>query len=132
MKRTELRAAALRPAKKDVARIAGLPAVAALFKAAPERVERLFFEERARASVAPFCAALARIHKPFRLVGSDELDRIAGTLLHGGIAAIARPQTIHPFDPQAATHPSARPRARDTTGERPTAAPHPRWGEQPA
>jgi len=103
MKRTEHRAAALRPAKKDVARIAGLPAVAALFKAAPERVERLFFEERARASVAPFCAALARIHKPFRLVGSDELDRIAGTLLHGGIVAIARPQTIHPFDPEAAT-----------------------------
>jgi len=102
MKRIDHRAPALRPAKKEVARIAGLPAVAALFKAAPDRVERLFFEERARASVAPFCAALARVHKPFRLVGSDELDRIAGTLLHGGIVAIARAQPIHPFDPEAA------------------------------
>jgi len=102
MKRIDHRAPALRPAKKEVARIAGLPAVAALFKAAPERVERLFFEDRARASVAPFCAALARVHKPFRLVGTDELDRIAGTMLHGGIVAIARAQPIHPFDPEAA------------------------------
>src|SRR5262249_57833785 len=101
MKRTELRAAALRPAKKDVARIAGLPAVAALFKAAPDRGERLFFEERARASVAPFCAALARVHKPVRLVGSDELDRIAGTLLHGGIVAVAPAPPVHPVCPEA-------------------------------
>src|SRR5262249_4859623 len=49
-----------------------------------------------------FCAALARAHKPFRLVGGNELDRIAGTPLHGGIVAIARPQPIHPLDPDAA------------------------------
>jgi TrmH RNA methyltransferase len=74
-----------------MARVAGLPAVSALFSTAPERVERLFFDERARPSAARFCAELARAHKPYRLVGTEELDRIAGTVLHGGIVAIARP-----------------------------------------
>jgi TrmH RNA methyltransferase len=91
-----------KPAGKAVARIAGLPAVAALFAAAPERVERLFFAERLRSAATPFCAALARERKPYRLVESDELDRVAGTVLHGGIVAIARPQPVHSFDAEAA------------------------------
>jgi TrmH RNA methyltransferase len=102
MKRPEHGMRAPRIAKKAVARIAGLPAVAALFSAAPERVERLFFDERMRSVVAPFCAELARVHKPYRLVGSEELDRVAGTVLHGGVVAIARPQPIHPFAADAA------------------------------
>jgi TrmH RNA methyltransferase len=92
-----------KPAGNAVARIAGLPAVAALFAAAPERVERLFFVERLRSAATPFCAALARERKPYRLVESDELDRVAGTVLHGGIVAIARPQAMHTFDAEAAS-----------------------------
>jgi TrmH RNA methyltransferase len=91
-----------RALKKDLARITGLPAVAALFAAAPGRVERLYFGERARSLVTPFCAQLTRLRKPFQLVGGDELDRIAGTVLHGGIVALAQPQLIHPLELTAA------------------------------
>ena len=45
---------------KKLLRVAGLPAVAALFSVAPERVERLFFEESMRLHVSAFCAAPAR------------------------------------------------------------------------
>lgn len=102
MKRSNPRRQARPVAKKTVARIAGLPAVAALFSVASDRVERLFFDERARSKAAPFCAKLARARKPYRLVESDELERIAGTVLHGGIVAIARPRPVHAFDPDAA------------------------------
>src|SRR6186713_2952830 len=99
MKRPDRRTRAQHAAKKAVTRITGMPAVAALFSVAPDRVERLFFEERARSKASSFCAQLARAHKPFRLVESSELERIAGTLLHGGIVAIARPRPVRAFDP---------------------------------
>ena len=91
-----------RPQKNALVRVAGLPAVAALFTAAPERIERLFFDARARSKVNSFCAALARVRKPYRLVETDELDRVAGTVLHGGIVAIAQAQPVHALDPEAA------------------------------
>jgi TrmH RNA methyltransferase len=101
-KRREHRTPARSDEKKAVARISGFPAVAALFAVAPERVERLFFDERARTRAAPFCAELARVRKPYRLVTADELERVAGTILHGGIVAVARPRPVHDFDPDAA------------------------------
>ena len=88
--------------KKDqakLARIAGLPAVSALFAAAPERVERLFFDERMKQQAGAFCASLARARKPYRLVGDDELQRVAGSAMHGGIVALAQLAPITAFDP---------------------------------
>lgn len=79
----------------------GLAAVAALFETEPGRVERLFFEPRLRASLAPYCAALAREHKPYREIDAAELARVAGTVLHGGVCAITRPRPIAAFDPAA-------------------------------
>jgi RNA methyltransferase, TrmH family len=79
-------------------RVAGLPAVSALFATAPERVERLFFDERAKPLVGAFCAALARARRPYRLVGAEELERVAGTVLHGGVVAVARPRPVPRLD----------------------------------
>src|SRR5215475_6427859 len=79
-------------------RIAGLPAVAALFATTPHRVERLFFDHRMRAHVSDFCAELARAHKPFRLVPSEELERIAGSVMHGGVVVLARPRLLPVLD----------------------------------
>ena len=92
---------AKRGARKDtrtLLRIAGLPAVAALFATAPERVERLFFDERMKGTVGAFCAALARARKPYRLVPEDELARVAGSVLHGGVVAVAEPRPVLPLD----------------------------------
>ena len=79
-------------------RIAGLPAVAALFATAPHRVERLFFDHRMRAHVSDYCAELSRAHKPFRLVPPEELERIAGSVMHGGVVVLARPRPLPVLD----------------------------------
>ena len=83
-------------------RICGLAAVRALFECAPDRVERLFFVPGLAREVGPFCRILASAHKPYREVDGTELGRIAGTVLHGGILAIARPQPLTEFDPKEA------------------------------
>jgi RNA methyltransferase, TrmH family len=88
--------------ERTLVRVCGLAAVSALFARDPGRVERLFFEPRLRGEVGGFCAALARAHKPYREVDAAELARVAGTVLHGGIAVIARPRPLGAFDPAAA------------------------------
>jgi TrmH RNA methyltransferase len=79
-------------------RVAGLSAVRALFATAPTRVERLFFVGDLRPQVTDYCGILARARKPYRQVGNEELARVAGTVLHGGVVALARPRPVRPFD----------------------------------
>lgn len=95
------REAARKPAAK-LLRIAGLPAVSALFATAPERVERLFFDDRMKPLTGAFCMTLARARKPYRVVPPDELERVAGTVLHGGIVAVAQPRPLPELDLAAA------------------------------
>jgi TrmH RNA methyltransferase len=70
----------------------------ALFATAPHRVERLFFDQRMRAHVSDFCAELGRAHKPYRMVPPDELERVAGSVMHGGVVALARPRPLPLLD----------------------------------
>src|SRR5262247_2886941 len=79
-------------------RVAGLPAVSALFAAAPQRVERLFFDQRTRSQVGDFCAELARARKSYRMVSSDELERVSGSVMHGGVVALAQPKPVPILD----------------------------------
>src|SRR5258708_4754476 len=51
-------------------RVAGLPAVKALFATAPQRVERLFFDQRFKTQAGDFCAQLARPRASAPLVHS--------------------------------------------------------------
>lgn len=83
----------------EMLRVAGLRAVEALFERDPDRVERLFFLPGQQAAAAPFAARLARLRKPYRAVEPEELARIAGSAMHGGIVAVARPRPIAVFDP---------------------------------
>jgi RNA methyltransferase, TrmH family len=85
-----------KPAK--LLRVAGLPAVSALFATAPQRVERLFFDQRLRSQVGDFCAELARAHKPYRMVSADELERVAGSVMHGGVVVLAQPKPVPVLD----------------------------------
>jgi TrmH RNA methyltransferase len=91
-----------RASDKALARIAGFSAVSALFAAAPERVERLFFDDKSKSRAKDFCQAMAKARKPYRLVPPEELDKIAGTPMHGGIVAVAQPRPVKSFDPDAA------------------------------
>lgn len=55
MKNTvDLRSALPRTDAKKLVRVTGLPAVAALFAAAPDRVEKLFFDQGAKPFVGAF------------------------------------------------------------------------------
>jgi TrmH RNA methyltransferase len=88
--------------ERELQRICGLAAVRALFERDPGRAERLFFEDDMKGEVGLFCRTLARARKPYRRADKAELARIAGTILHGGVVAIARPRPLLDFDPQAA------------------------------
>ena len=70
--------------------ICGANAVAALFSRRPTDVQRLFYVPDHRDAVGPWCATLATLRKPYRMVEAAELETIAGTPHHGGIVAIAR------------------------------------------
>lgn len=83
---------------EKIAKIAGLPAVSALFRCDAQRVMRLYYEERMKNAVGPFCAELARLHRPYRMVSGEELAKVAGTVLHGGIVAAALPRTLPDLD----------------------------------
>lgn len=83
-------------------RVAGLAAVSALFTHEPERVERLFFDERLKPAVGAFCKAMAAARKPYRMVEAEELAKVAGTVLHGGVVALMAPRTLPLFDTEAA------------------------------
>lgn len=84
-------------------KIAGLPAVTALFANDPARVERLFYDDRMRSVVGEFCKALAARRKPYRMVPLEELTKIAGSPLHGGILAVAHAKPVKTLDCDEAT-----------------------------
>ncbi len=91
-----------REREPEFARIAGIAAVSAVFAKAPDRVARLFFEARAKQQVAALCATMVATRRPFREVSSEELTRIAGTPMHGGVVALAQPAAIGQLDVQEA------------------------------
>ncbi|TPG46953.1 RNA methyltransferase [Roseomonas nepalensis] len=76
-----------RPPEPD--RLCGLAAVSAVFARRPRDVLRLFHLPSRRREANPFCAAMAAARKPYREVGEEELARVAGTVHHGGIVAVA-------------------------------------------
>ena len=90
------------PSRTKLLRVAGLPAVSALFATAPQRVERVFFDRRIKSQVSAFCAELARARKSYRMVEADELERVAGSVMHGGIVALAQPKPVPDLDPEEA------------------------------
>jgi TrmH RNA methyltransferase len=95
------RALPRRPHQRQLLRICGLAAVRALFERAPGRVERLFFEPRLKADLAAFCGVLGGAGKPYRQADAATLARVGGTTRHAGVVAVALPQPIDAFDPQA-------------------------------
>lgn len=73
--------------------VCGWPAVAALFARHPEEIRRLFFDPGVGKRAGAMSRWMAERRRVYRQVGGDELERIAGTVHHGGIVAVisARP-----------------------------------------
>ena len=76
-------------------RIAGGPAVGALFRHDPDRVLRFFYAESKSRNVGDYCRELAQRRLPYRMVPDSELEKIYGSPHHGGLVAIATPKTEH-------------------------------------
>lgn len=79
-------------------RICGLNAVAALFACRADDVHRLYYAEALKGEVGVFCSALAQRRRPYRMLAHDELERVAGTLHHGGIVAVATQRPVPALD----------------------------------
>ena len=76
------------PARHDELRLCGLAAVKARFARDPGSIKRLFFDHATGQRVGPICKALAQQKKIYRQVESDELEKISGSIHHGGIVAV--------------------------------------------
>ena len=66
-------------------------------------MERLFFLPELKQEVSAFCQTMAAARKPFREVGAEELAKVAGSILHGGVVAVATAKPVLEFDPAAAS-----------------------------
>jgi TrmH RNA methyltransferase len=75
------------PRQKEL-NVCGWQAVSTLFARHPAEVRRLFFDAATGRRAGEFCSQLAQHKKVYRQVEGLELEKIAGTKLHGGIVAV--------------------------------------------
>jgi len=64
--------------------VCGWKAVEAVFARRPECVRRLFFDPETGRRTGDWCRYLARERRIYRQVTPAELEKIAGTVHHGG------------------------------------------------
>lgn len=76
------------PGRAEELKVCGLAAVRARFARDPGSIQRLFFDPATGRKVGVMCKALAAAKKVYRCVEPPELEKIAGTVHHGGIVAV--------------------------------------------
>ena len=86
-------AAAVREEAKEL-RLCGLAAVQARFARDPASIQRLFYEAALGPRVGAICKVLAVAKKVYRQVESAELEKVAGSLHHGGVVAVVTPPVV--------------------------------------
>ena len=79
---------------RDELKLCGLAAVRARFARDPGSIQRLFFEHATGQRVGAICQVLAQGKKIYRQVEPAELEKIAGSVHHGGIVAVVAPPAL--------------------------------------
>src|SRR5262249_11960175 len=74
--------------KADELKLCGLAAVRARFARDAGSIQRLYFDYATGRKIGVMCKALAAAKKIYRCVEPAELEKIAGTVHHGGIVAV--------------------------------------------
>jgi TrmH RNA methyltransferase len=74
--------------------ICGLAAVRARFQRDAPSIVRLFFDHPTSKKVGILCRALASSRRPYRCVEPSELERVAGSVHHGGIVAVVEDRPL--------------------------------------
>lgn len=77
----------IRVQQKEI-NVCGWQSVSMLFAKHPEEVRRLFFDQATGRRAGELCSLLAKQKKVYRQVPPEELEKIAGTVHHGGIVAV--------------------------------------------
>ncbi|MFA5056589.1 MAG: RNA methyltransferase [Opitutaceae bacterium] len=80
--------------------VCGLAAVRALFARDAQAIVRLYFDDATGRSIGMICRALAAARKVYRCVEPAELEKIAGTVHHGGIVAVIAERPLRPPRPE--------------------------------
>ena len=86
-------AAVVREELKEL-RLCGLAAVQARFARDPGSIQRLFYEAALGQRVGAICKVLAVAKKVYRQVDAAELEKVAGSLHHGGVVAVVMPEVL--------------------------------------
>ncbi len=76
------------PVKQKELNVCGWQAVSTLFARHPEEILRLFFDPATGKRAGAMCSWLAERKKIYRQVPPAELEKVAGTVHHGGIVAV--------------------------------------------
>lgn len=76
--------------------ICGLSAVRSRFDAAPLTIKRLFFTQEIAPQIGDICKALAEAKHAYRCVPEEDLERISGSVHHGGIVAVVERPPFRP------------------------------------
>ena len=69
-------------------KLCGLAAVRARFTRSAGSIQRLYFDYATGRKIGVMCKALAAAKKIYRCVEPPELEKIAGTVHHGGVVAV--------------------------------------------
>ncbi|HEY3756855.1 MAG TPA: RNA methyltransferase [Opitutaceae bacterium] len=80
-------------------RICGLAAVRARFERDAKSIQRLYFDYATGRKIGIMTKALAAARKIYRCIEPEELEKVAGTIHHGGIVAVvaaAKLSDVHP------------------------------------
>jgi TrmH RNA methyltransferase len=85
-------------------KICGLSAVRARFKRDAGSIRRLYFDYETGRKIGLICKALAATRKIYRCLEPADLEKVAGTLHHGGVVAVVpeiSPARVAPGEPAA-------------------------------
>lgn len=74
--------------------VCGWQAVSTLFARNPGDIRRLFFDPSTGKRTGEFCSYLAQHKRVYRQVPAEELEKVAGTVHHGGIVAVIAERPI--------------------------------------
>ena len=85
--------------KTEELKICGFPAVRARFERDPASIVRLYCDLPTSRRIAKMLKALAEARKVYRCVEAAELEKISGSLHHGGIVAVVTGAVSQPVTP---------------------------------
>jgi len=76
--------------------ICGLSAVRSRFESDPLSIKRLFFTQDIAPQIGDICRTLAEARAAYRCVEVEDLERISGSVHHGGIVAVIEREPFRP------------------------------------